>query len=311
MMNPAINVLQQAQNGQVIPTFTMEQLARCSRNTFRGFEMLQLDFFAHIAEHLRTAHRYDFYTLIMATEGNGRHFIDFQEYEVAPFTQFFIAPGQVHLWQKMEGVKGYILFFTDEFVSLHFQKNVVKDFPFFDAVHPVTQLQILPERASTVSLIYDRLFSELYQPAAFQTHALHALLNLLLVDLSRQCPPPPEMAEAEEAAPQGGQALLQQFEHQIGQHFSRTRSVSDYADMLCISSGHLNALCRKHTGKSAGELIRDRVMLEAKRMLVHSTLGIAEIALKLDFEDNAYFSRFFKKYEGVTPEAFRQQYRHA
>jgi AraC-like DNA-binding protein len=62
---------------------------------------------------------------------------------------------------------------------------------------------------------------------------------------------------------------------------------------------------QKKSGKSAGELIRQRVLLEAKRLLAHTKLSVSEISFKLGFEDNSYFGRFFKKYNGLTPERFR------
>ncbi|WP_242692211.1 helix-turn-helix domain-containing protein [Aridibaculum aurantiacum] len=77
--------------------------------------------------------------------------------------------------------------------------------------------------------------------------------------------------------------------------------------MLYVTPNHLNALCKDVTGRPAGELIRDRVLLEAKRLLINAKMSISEIALELDFTDNSYFTKFFKKYEGVTPEVFRKQ----
>ncbi|MBK6931019.1 MAG: AraC family transcriptional regulator [Saprospirales bacterium] len=82
----------------------------------------------------------------------------------------------------------------------------------------------------------------------------------------------------------------------------------DYAEMLFITPNHLNALVNSVVGKPAGELIRDRVVLEAKRLLVNSDFNISQIADALHFEDNAYFTRFFKKYTGMSPEIFRQEY---
>ena len=76
--------------------------------------------------------------------------------------------------------------------------------------------------------------------------------------------------------------------------------------MLFMTPNHLNALSNAVLGKPAGELIRDRVMLEAKRLLVNSDYTITQIADLLHFEDNAYFTRFFKKYTGLSPENFRQ-----
>ncbi len=76
--------------------------------------------------------------------------------------------------------------------------------------------------------------------------------------------------------------------------------------MLFVTPNHLNALSKHVTGKPAGELIRDRVILEARRLLVNTGTTIAEVASELEFEDNSYFSKFFKKYTGQTPEAFRK-----
>jgi len=77
--------------------------------------------------------------------------------------------------------------------------------------------------------------------------------------------------------------------------------------MLYVTPNHLNALSKDITHRSAGELIRDRVILEAKRLLINAKMSISEIAAELDFIDNSYFTKFFKKYEGVTPEVFRKQ----
>ncbi len=72
-----------------------------------------------------------------------------------------------------------------------------------------------------------------------------------------------------------------------------------------MTPNHINALTYKLVGKSAVEIIRERVLLEAKRLLVNSDLMVSQIAETLHFEDNAYFTRFFKKYLGTTPEGFR------
>jgi len=92
----------------------------------------------------------------------------------------------------------------------------------------------------------------------------------------------------------------------VEQHYPEKKLPKAYAEMLFVTPNHLNAICTATAGKSAGELIRERVLLEAKRLLVNSQMSIAEIGYQLNFEDNAYFSRFFKKYTSVTPEAFRK-----
>ena len=128
-----------------------------------------------------------------------------------------------------------------------------------------------------------------------------ALLQLL-IQVSRY-------ATREDSTQQGNynSVLLRNFQKLIEQHYIEKKLTKDYAAMLYVTPNHLNALSKDVTGRSAGELIRDRVLLEAKRLLVNAEMTISEIAIELDFKDNSYFSKFFKKYEGVTPDAFRKQ----
>lgn len=107
-------------------------------------------------------------------------------------------------------------------------------------------------------------------------------------------------------APTYNYTLLQSFKKLTDKNFATLRLPKDYAALLYITPNHLNALCNDMLGISAGEVIRNRVILEAKRLLVNLDLNINEIAGKLNFADNSYFTKFFKKYTGLTPEEFRK-----
>jgi AraC-like DNA-binding protein len=78
--------------------------------------------------------------------------------------------------------------------------------------------------------------------------------------------------------------------------------------MLKVTSGHLSKSVLEHTGQTAGEIIRDRLLLEAQRLLVHSSLNVAEIAISLQFEDPSYFSRFFRRSTRMSPGEFRDRF---
>jgi AraC-like DNA-binding protein len=104
------------------------------------------------------------------------------------------------------------------------------------------------------------------------------------------------------------QAIVHQFRTTLETHFLQVRSVAAYARMLKITSGHLTESVLLQTGRTAGELIRDRLLLEAQRLLVHSSLNMAEIALALQFEDPSYFSRFFRRSTGTSPGEFRDRF---
>jgi AraC-like DNA-binding protein len=135
----------------------------------------------------------------------------------------------------------------------------------------------------------------------FKNDLMRALLLQLLIHIVRNI----ETAPTDHVS-KHDLTVLRNYQKLIEQHYRSLRLPKDYADLMYITPNHLNAICNATTGKAAGELIRDRVLLEAKRMLVNAEYSIAEVGYELDFQDNAYFSRFFKKYTGVTPEEFRK-----
>jgi len=100
--------------------------------------------------------------------------------------------------------------------------------------------------------------------------------------------------------------LLRNFMDLIEVHFKSLKLPKDYAALLYITPNHLNAVTKEQLGYSAGELIRNRVLLEAKRLLVVKNYSIAEIAYELNFSDASYFTKFFKKAVGCTPEDFKK-----
>ena len=107
--------------------------------------------------------------------------------------------------------------------------------------------------------------------------------------------------------PQQKQMLLRNFKQLIDKQFRLIKLPKEYAELLYVTPNHLNALCQDLLGKTAGDVIRDRILLEAKRLLTNEGMTITEIAYDLNFQDNSYFTRFFKKYTGTTPEEFRKK----
>ena len=105
--------------------------------------------------------------------------------------------------------------------------------------------------------------------------------------------------------------FLRNYEKLIDMNYLDLRLPKEYAALLYVTPNHLNALCNDVLGISAGEVIRNRIALEAKRMLINFSLTVKQIAYQLNFEDNSYFCKFFKKQTGLTPEAFRKQFNSA
>ena len=102
--------------------------------------------------------------------------------------------------------------------------------------------------------------------------------------------------------------LGRDFRLAVEKHFRTTTSVSDYAKQLHVTADHLGAVIRSHTGRTPSDIIRDRLLLEAKRLLIHTSMNISEIAYALNFEDPAYFGRFFRRLMHRTPGDFREEF---
>lgn len=137
---------------------------------------------------------------------------------------------------------------------------------------------------------------------------LESLFRLLLINLHRGLE-----ADAGSKTPVTDRrhALLKQFQNKLDQQLHTTRSVADYAEMLSVTPTHLSRSIKMVSGKTAGEIIHDRLLLEAKRQLVFTDNPVSEIAYALKFSSPSYFTRFFTAQTGDTPKAFRSQMRSA
>jgi AraC family transcriptional activator of pobA len=107
--------------------------------------------------------------------------------------------------------------------------------------------------------------------------------------------------------PKRARRYLSEFTNLIEQDYMHHHQLTFYATKIGISTAHLNAVCREFIQRSALDLIHARIMLEAKRNLVYTSLTIKTVAEMLGFADPAYFTRFFKRQAGLSPKGFRQQ----
>lgn len=147
------------------------------------------------------------------------------------------------------------------------------------------------------------ILTELDSKNDFTTDMIVALLMQIFILINR-------VAGGDRSAEMSGpgRVMLRNFRKLVEAHFRQKKLPKEYASMLYVTPNYLNSLCRDLMGISAGEMIRERILLEAKRLLVNADMSIGEIAYQLSFPDNSYFTKFFKKYAGVTPEEFRKQF---
>ena len=153
-----------------------------------------------------------------------------------------------------------------------------------------------------------RLASELHEEsflarAGFRI-AMRGLLALIAVETGRVAAGRAR-AGTEEVVPEPTGATIEALRKLVEEHFQNERQLAFYADKLAMTVDRLNDHVRRATGVTAGHLIRQRVLTEAKRQLVFTSLPIHEIAYDLAFSDPSHFARFFRKQTGTTPHEFR------
>jgi len=257
----------------------------------------------HLQEHLfiREPHKHNFFIILLITQGNGIHTIDFKTYKVKPNMVFFMVPGQVHSWELSEDADGFVIFFTPEFYLKEFPHRKLSNFPFFNALLHIPILFISPADESSLISIFQTLQMEQANQEIMRNEMLSCYLDVMLIQLTRIY-----KMQGKEIEVQAGEfSILQNFENLIEQHYKEHQPVSFYADKLHVTVKHLGEICKESLVKTSKELILERIVLEAQRLLVHSELTSSQIAAELGYFDNTYFFRFFKKHTGYTPEQFR------
>ena len=249
-------------------------------------------------------HRHDFYQIVLFTRGGGHHAIDFQQYEIQPHQIYYMAPGQIHTWNFNSETEGYLVNFNESFfTSIYHNPHFVRDLPLFNNISGSSVNTLDMTCCAEVEQTFAQMLDEFNKGGDYTMDMLRGMLTMILVKLSRVAP-----NSFQEGASKHNLVLMRQFEKLIETHYKEKRLPKEYAELMFVTPNHLNALTNNVVGKSAGELIRERILLEAKRLLANSDLMIGQIAETLHFEDNAYFTRFFKKYLGKTPEGFRSTY---
>lgn len=257
--------------------------------------------------HLEKAHRHDFYATILFTKGSGIHEIDFQKYDVLPGSLFFMSPGQIHSWELSDDIEGYLFFCLQDFYEMHYVNQKLRNFPFFGSVNFPRKLQLNEsELKENINLMVE--LQEEYQSQNMMKNGLIlSLMSQIFINSTRQF-----SRDFENLASSPNLSYFkhyQEFETLVEEHFTTEKSIAFYASLLHISSKHLNRITQTVVQKTATNVITERVILEAKRMLMYLDESLVEIAFRLGYEEYSYFVRVFRKTSGMTPTQFIKMYK--
>lgn len=278
-----------------IPVLQLKEFVPSSTDAFVYVNQLA----THLAQnHLLISHphKHDFYLTVLFTKGQGVHDVDFESYPVRPGALFLLKPGQSHHWQLSPDTDGFIFFHTEFFMSGRADER----YPFHYYTSGSPMMLLTEDECRTAEKQLTDLLNEYLSGQNYAGRKVCNLIDNFYIDMARMYPY--EKHDYPQAASTGH--YVHQFEQLLEQYFRNEKSPGAYAEMLAITPRHLSRLTREYHGKSAGMLIAERVVLEAKRRMAHAQQSLQEVAEELGFEEYAYFSRFFKKHTGMSPRQF-------
>jgi AraC-like DNA-binding protein len=280
----------------ILPIYKIEHF----KSIFQNQDFYANYFIPHITHHhfATSAHKHDFYLIVLFTKGSGTHEIDFNTYNVKAGAVFMMAPGQMHNWILSKDIDGYVFFHTKNFYDNTYTHARIETYPFFQSIHQPPVVYLNKEHTKKLAEQFNFLVKEYEENERFKSEKIHCLINLIYIELSRQY--------VTEGKVNNESYLLKirMLEKLIDKHFKLKKHPYEYASLMNLSEKHLNRMNKNCLNKTTTELIADRIVLEAKRLLVHSKQNVSEIASELGFENNSYFSRFFKKHSRQTPTEF-------
>lgn len=284
---------------QPIPEFNFDSF----NGIHAGLIIKKLEAFAGTANIIRQPHRANFLEIILVTGGSGNICIDSHKYSVEPSTLFASSNGPVKKFNFGSNITGFAVLFTPEFLYKYPEDlQWINSLTLFDPANDFNPIKLAGEIYSDILNLINKLDYELHLSDAFAREEI--LFNALktLIILSERI----KRTQATADIKQGNNAtIVYEFKNLLEENFNNRRLVSFYADNLNITPRKLNKVVSEFYGKSAKQIIEERVLLEIKRLIIHTEKNIKEIGHYLGFNDPTNFNKFFKRYTKTTPADFR------
>ncbi len=247
-----------------------------------------------------------YYRISLVRAGRASFNIGIEGYQPVADSIVFGFPGQVFsLYDKSDDFLAYYMLFTEEFMSESalLLKSLNTPYPFFTYTG-IQCFQLGPEEAIEIENLIFRINGEIKNRKSDIVRIIQLYLQLILIHAHRSYER--QLLSKQETAVSGN-ALFRRFVKLVAKHFLTQRKVTEYARMLNINPDHLSRTIKSQSRKTAGELIDEMILTEAKAYLLQTELSNAEIAYRLEFSDPSHFNRFFKKQTNCTPLQYRNK----
>lgn len=255
---------------------------------------VQSDSLTKITEHIK----------VLFIPKNATIQVDFQEIAMKTDTLLFINPHVI--LKPCETIGGQLIHFNKDFycVEIH-DHEVACDGILYNNVFEIPFISLNEEQSAEIQKIIGDIQAELKNEDSGTEEMLRTLLKLIILKSTRIWKQQHQLAENIQ---HGDVQFLRKFSKLVEQHFKKLHTVADYADLLCITPKNLSKKISLVSKETPNDIIKKRIILESKRLLAHTIMNVKEIAYTLNYEDDAYFVRFFTKHAGISPTNFRKQF---
>lgn len=250
--------------------------------------------------------RLNYYSIILIKEGKGKLKADFAEYNFSLNTIMCFAPYQPFMIETGKKINGFVINFHPDFFCIHkHQKEVACNGVLFNDIYKPPFVNLEQADLEIFTSMFEQIKVEMKNIQLAQYELLVSYLKIFLITASRvkvnQLPQAQkDFADLKEPF------ILQNLKDAIEKHFKTKHTANDYALLLNISSKALAKTTKTHFNKTLTNLISERIIIEAKRELYLTSKTVKEIAYELGYDDEHYFSRFFKTNADISPQLFRE-----
>ncbi len=299
---------------KTLPLHTIEQTVNTYKYLFKPEPTFGMDFFAPdfvpkeivlLLDDKAPSHgiplRFDYYALFLRLKGETKRTVNQYCYLIKPHSLQLVVPGSLYSFQDTtEMSKTYVLLFDSSFLK---EENLVQGVldPLLEFHRKQPQDAELDASQYVQALsLYEQLSDELRNKKEGYRSVAKMLINQLLFLLQRA-----KLTFGLHEARTRSEQISADFLLLIEENFCRVRSVKAYAELLDITPKHLGETVHATLNRPALFCIHNRIVKEIQYLLCFSDLSIKQIAYALNFETPSQFGRFFKRYEGISPKAYR------
>ncbi|MFD2584250.1 helix-turn-helix domain-containing protein [Pedobacter vanadiisoli] len=230
--------------------------------------------------------------------------VDFQEFTMETDALLFINPKVII--KPCETVNGQLIYFNRDFycIEIHDQE-VACDGILYNNVFEIPFIKLDEIQSENIQNLIEEIKTEMANNDSSTEEMLRILLKVIILKSTRIWKQQHQLSEKNQHA---DVQFLRKFSKLVEQNFKTHHTVADYAEMLFITPKNLGKKIGLISKSTPNDIIKERIILESKRLLAHTKMTVKEIAFSLNYEDDAYFIRFFTKNAGLSPVSFRKQF---